>query len=71
MTSINTVRQILDKVYGNYSLEDNYCYNVGRSNRRPENGLKVYRFTANGQTSDWKTAREIVDLLGPVADRRK
>jgi len=69
--SINTVRQILDKVYGKYDLEDNYCNNVGRSNRKPGNSRKVYRFTAhysNGTKSagsNWLTAREIIDLLGP------
>ena len=70
--SINTVRQILDAVYGEngYSMTDNYCRNVGRSNRKPVNSRKVYKFTANGSTSDWLLAREIVDLLGPIAERR-
>jgi len=68
--SINTVRKILDTLYCKYDLEYSYCCLVGKSTRRPSNALKVYRWTANGTRSEWKTAREIVDLLGPIAERR-
>ena len=71
MISINTVREMADKVYGenNYNMEENYCHIVGRSNRRPSNARKVYRFSANGTEGTWITAREAVDIFTKVINR--
>jgi hypothetical protein len=68
--SVNTVRSILDTVYGKYSLETDYCNNVGLSKRAPANSRVAYRFTVDGHTSDWMLASYLVELLGPIAARR-